>query len=56
ALAEEARRAIASIDDGTFVWAACEKEDVRLIRALLKSRRHDRKNMYIAWYWERDPA
>jgi len=55
-LAEETKKAIASIDDETFVWAACEKEDVRSIRAFLKSRRHDRKNMYVAWYWEREPA
>lgn len=55
-LAEETKKAIAAIDDETFVWFACEKEDVRAIRALLKSRRHDRKNMYVAWYWERDPA
>lgn len=55
-LAEEAKKAIASIDDATFVWFAGEKEDVRSIRALLKSRRHDRKNMYVAWYWERHPA
>ncbi|WP_105384375.1 DUF2218 domain-containing protein [Neorhizobium alkalisoli] len=55
-LAEETKKAIASIDGQTFVWAACEKEDVRSIRAFLKSHRHERKNMYVAWYWERDPA
>ncbi|TCV69993.1 NADPH-dependent ferric siderophore reductase [Neorhizobium sp. R1-B] len=55
-LAEETKKAITSIDDQTFVWVACEKEDVRSIRAFLKSRRHDRKNMYVAWYWERNPA
>ncbi|MFB9947633.1 DUF2218 domain-containing protein [Rhizobium puerariae] len=55
-LAEETGKAIAAMDDGTFVWFACEKEDVRSIRTLLKSRRHDKKNMYVAWYWERDPA
>lgn len=55
-LAEETKKAIASVDGETFVWVACEKEDVRSIRAFLKSRRHDRKNMYVAWYWERDPA
>jgi NADPH-dependent ferric siderophore reductase len=55
-LAEETRTAIASMDSETFVWFACEKEDVRSIRAFLKGRRHDKKNMYVAWYWERDPA
>lgn len=53
-LAGEARKAIASIDDETFVWVACEKEDVRAIRAVLKDRQHDRKNMYVASYWARD--
>ncbi len=53
-LAAATKNAIASIDDETFVWIACEKEDVRLMRAFLKSRNHDRKRMYAAWYWERD--
>lgn len=55
-LAEETKKAIAAIDDSTFVWFACEKEDVRSIRSLLKSRGHDKKNRYVAWYWEREPA
>lgn len=52
-LAEEARNAIAASDGDTYVWVACEKEDVRSVRAFLKSRRHDKKRMYVAWYWER---
>lgn len=52
-LAREARTAIDSIDAETFVWVACEKEDVRSLRSHLKSRRHDKKNMYAAWYWEK---
>ncbi|CDZ40063.1 Iron-chelator utilization protein [Neorhizobium galegae bv. officinalis] len=55
-LAEEAKKAVASIKDDTFVWVACEKEDVRSIRAFLKSRRHDKKMMYVAWYWEQHSA
>ncbi len=55
-LAEEMRKAIASVDDETFVWFASEKEDARFIRNVLKDRRHDRKNMYVAWYWEKDRA
>ncbi|MDX3927000.1 MAG: DUF2218 domain-containing protein [Shinella sp.] len=55
-LAEATRNAIASIDDETFVWVACEKEEVRSIRTFLKNRQHDRKRMYVAWYWERDRA
>ncbi|HWK95640.1 MAG TPA: DUF2218 domain-containing protein [Pseudolabrys sp.] len=55
-IAEEARKAIAMIDAETFVWAACEKQDVRAIRSLLKSRQHDKNLKYVAWYWERSRA
>ncbi|MCQ1799743.1 SIP domain-containing protein, partial [Neorhizobium galegae] len=55
-LAEEAKKAVASIEDDTFVWVACEKEDVRSIRAFLKGRGHDKKQMYVAWYWEQPSA
>jgi NADPH-dependent ferric siderophore reductase len=54
--AETTKNAIAGIDAETFVWVACEKEDIRPIRAFLKNRRHDRKRMYAAWYWEREHA
>lgn len=52
-LSEEAKKAIATLGEGTFVWAACEKDDIRAIRACLKARQHDRKKMYVAWYWEK---
>ncbi|MCX8999882.1 siderophore-interacting protein [Rhizobiaceae bacterium BDR2-2] len=52
-LVEATRKAIAAIDDETFVWVACEKQDVRTIRTFLKTRGHDRRRMYAAWYWER---
>ena len=52
-LAEAAIEALGTIDEDTFVWVACEREDIRLIRAALKDRGHDRKRMYVAWYWER---
>ena len=55
-LVETVRDALASIDDQTFVWVACEKEDARSIRSVLKNRQHDRKRTYAAWYWERDPS
>ena len=55
-LVETARRAIEALEPDSFVWVACEKEDVRAIRDLMKSRDHDRKKMYAAWYWERTPA
>ncbi|WP_180900746.1 siderophore-interacting protein [Martelella soudanensis] len=44
---------IASLPPETFMWIACERGDIRDIRALLKDRQHDRKRMYVAWYWER---
>lgn len=52
-LAETTKAALAAVDGETFVWVACEREDVRIIRGFLKSRQHDRKRMYVAWYWER---
>ncbi|MCJ8517455.1 NADPH-dependent ferric siderophore reductase [Pseudorhizobium tarimense] len=55
-LREAIAEAVNSIDEETYVWVACEKEDVRAIRAILKARGHDRKRMYVAWYWERDVA
>jgi NADPH-dependent ferric siderophore reductase len=52
-LAKEARKAIEATDAKTFVWVACQKDDVRSLRSFLKDRRHDKRNMYVAWYWER---
>lgn len=52
-LAEEARKAVMAIDDKTFVWVACEKDDVRSIRSVLTSRHHDKSLRYVAWYWQR---
>ncbi|MFS2153426.1 siderophore-interacting protein [Rhizobium sp. Rhizsp42] len=52
-LREEVETAIGSMTDDTFVWAACEKEDIRSIKARLKAIKHDRKRMYVAWYWEK---
>lgn len=52
-VAEEAKAALASIDRETFVWVACEKQDVRSIRSFLKSRNHDKNLMYVAWYWDK---
>ncbi len=55
-IAEEARKAIDAVDAETFVWAACEKQDARAIRSVLKSREHDKNLKYVAWYWERSRA
>ena len=52
-LLDKAKQAIAAAEQGTFLWVACEKEDVRQIRALLKGRPHDKGSMYVAWYWEK---
>ncbi|TDH39313.1 DUF2218 domain-containing protein [Pseudohoeflea suaedae] len=52
-LLRAALQAIDAAPDDTFVWVACEKDDVRVIRKHLKSRGHDRKRMYVAYYWER---
>lgn len=52
-LREAAAAMIASADAATFVWMACEKEDVRAIRSLLDSQERDRSLRYVAWYWER---
>ncbi|WP_104667075.1 siderophore-interacting protein [Ensifer adhaerens] len=53
-LVQEAKAAIEAANDETFVWVACEKSDVRTIKTFLKARNHDRRMMYVAWYWERD--
>ncbi|WP_432348928.1 DUF2218 domain-containing protein (plasmid) [Shinella yambaruensis] len=53
-LARTTIEALSAVDGDTFVWVACEREDVRLVRAFLKGREHDRKRIYAAWYWERD--
>lgn len=53
ALLRAGKEAIAAMVADTFVWAACEKEDIRAIRSLLNRRGHDRSRMYVAWYWEK---
>lgn len=52
-LSAQAIEAISSSSAETFVWVACEKEDVRAVRAFLKERRHDKSRIYAAWYWEK---
>jgi len=53
-LVQAATAALTGVDNDTYVWIACEKEDVRAFRSVLKSRQHNKKRMYAAWYWERD--
>jgi NADPH-dependent ferric siderophore reductase len=50
-LLKKARTAIATTDGSIFIWAACDKDDVRTIRSLLKQRHHGKQNMNVAWYW-----
>nr|WP_157959797.1 SIP domain-containing protein [Devosia submarina] len=44
------------VDAQTFVWVACIKQDVRAVRSFLRDRGHNRKAMYVAWYWEKTEA
>ncbi|MFC5036551.1 DUF2218 domain-containing protein [Tianweitania sediminis] len=44
---------IRNVEPHTFVWVACEKDDIRIVRQTLKARGHDRKRMYVAWYWDK---
>ena len=55
-LGHEIKSALTSVDPGSFVWVACEKDDVRAVRSFLKARQHNRKAMYVAWYWQRGAA
>lgn len=52
-LGREARAAVEGIDADTFVWFACEKQDVRAFKAHLASLGRNRRKQYCAWYWER---
>ncbi len=52
-LINAARKLVAAADNTTFIWVACEKDDVRELRATLKKREHRPEDMYVAWYWSR---
>ncbi len=52
-LVETTKEAIETMEKDSFIWFACEKDDVRAIRKHLRARGHDRARMYVAWYWER---
>lgn len=52
-LADETMAVIGSLEPETFIWAACEKKELRSIRSFLKARQPDRKARYLAWYWWR---
>lgn len=55
-LRREACAAVEGLDDDSFVWFACEKDDVRAFKAHLAARGRNRRKQYCAWYWERGAA
>jgi NADPH-dependent ferric siderophore reductase len=52
-LAKRICDALEDVDPQTFIWVACEKADVRSVRKFLAPKKRDRKQQYLAWYWER---
>lgn len=52
-LSAATQAAIADVDPESFIWVACERSDIKGIRQQLKDQKHDRKKMYVAWYWDR---
>lgn len=54
ALRTAAQEAIAASAPDRYIWIACEKEDIRILRPLLKTRDREKGRSYLAWYWERD--
>lgn len=53
-LVDRVKAALETVGNDTFVWFAAEKADVRTIKRHLADRKRDRKQQYIAWYWEKD--
>ncbi|MBT9370872.1 siderophore-interacting protein [Rhizobium sp. CSW-27] len=53
ALREAAKQAIAASPADRYIWIACEKDDVRALRPLLKGPEREKGRSYLAWYWER---
>jgi NADPH-dependent ferric siderophore reductase len=46
-------KALETLGEGTYIWVAGERQDIRTIRSILRKRGHPRKRMYVAWYWDR---
>ncbi len=53
ALRKAAQAAIAAAPADTYIWIACEKEDIRALRPLVKTKERAKRTSYLAWYWER---
>lgn len=45
--------ALQEVEAQTFIWVACEKAEIRTVRKFLAPKNRDRKQQYLAWYWER---
>ncbi|WP_165224010.1 siderophore-interacting protein [Affinirhizobium pseudoryzae] len=54
ALRNAAEAAIAAAPADRYIWIACEKEDIRALRPLVKSKGRAKGTSYLAWYWQRD--
>lgn len=53
-LVDRVKAAFETAGPDTFVWFAGEKADVRTIKRFLADKKRDRRQQYIAWYWEQD--
>ncbi|WP_295805591.1 siderophore-interacting protein [uncultured Nitratireductor sp.] len=53
-LAREGCKLIENADETSFIWVACEKQDVRSMRNLLKTLGRNGEDTYVAWYWDRN--
>lgn len=49
-------RKISECHEQPYVWFAAERSSVKIVKAYLKATNHDKKNKYVAWYWEKDKA
>lgn len=48
--------AIATQPDDAFLWVACEKADVRAVKAAIRKSPRQPAGTYLAWYWARNAA
>lgn len=53
-LLDRAKAFVETASADTFIWFAAEKADVRAMKRFLAERKRDRKQQYVAWYWEKD--
>ena len=48
--------AIATQPGDAFLWVACEKTDLRAVKASIRKTRPQAAGTYLAWYWSHDAA